>query len=116
MREELAVVHGVGQSHGPVWMNECHVEDGFHRGLIEAGEGFPGICRLHLSCGHNSDKSRYENRIINAQIKCYYTLDTLTIHYSPGWMCSRYFGIKWLLLFFLPTFPKSFFFFFKPPW
>ena len=61
MREELAVVHGVGQSHCPMGVNESYVENSFHCGLIEAGEGFPGIRWLHLSRGNNSDNSRYEN-------------------------------------------------------
>lgn len=54
------VVHGVGQSHGLLRVNEGDVEDCFHSGLIKAGEGFPGIRRLHLSRGHNSVNSRYD--------------------------------------------------------
>ena len=62
MEEELAVVHGIGESHSVLRVNESHVEDSFHSRLIEAGEGFPGICWLHLSCGHNSDNSRYPHQ------------------------------------------------------
>lgn len=58
LKEELAVVHGIGKSHSVMGVNESHVEDGFHGGLIEAGEGFPGIRWLHLSRGQNSDNSR----------------------------------------------------------
>lgn len=54
----LAVVHAVGQSHGAVGVYESDVEDGFHGGFVEAGEGSPGISRLHLSRGQNSGNSR----------------------------------------------------------
>jgi len=63
-KQELAMIQGVGQSHSLMGMNESHVKDSFHSWLIKAGEGFPGIRWLHLSCCHNSDKA--ENSVINS--------------------------------------------------
>lgn len=51
-------------------VKESHVEDGFHGRLVEAGEGFPGICWLHLSRGHDSDKNRGENSTIRDIAAC----------------------------------------------
>lgn len=40
---ELTVVHGIGQCHRCMRMNERHMEDGFHSWLIKTGEGLSGI-------------------------------------------------------------------------
>lgn len=57
---ELTMVHGVGQSHCVMGVYKSHVEDSFHSWLVKAGEGFPGICWLHLSSCNNSDNSRQQ--------------------------------------------------------
>lgn len=69
LKQGLAVVHAVGQSHSVVGVDESHVEDSFHSGLIEAGEGFPGIRWLHLSRGHNSANRRRRNSVIKDSSK-----------------------------------------------
>lgn len=52
---ELAVVHGVGQSHSLLGVNESDMENSFHRWFVKAWEDCPGICGLQLSQCHNSD-------------------------------------------------------------
>jgi len=55
---KLTYVPAVGKSHRSLVMNQSDEEKSLHRWLIEAGEGLPGICRLHLSGSNNPNRKQ----------------------------------------------------------
>ena len=48
----------VGQGHEVAGVDEGDIKRGLHGWLVEAREGFPGICSLHLCCGQHPAQTR----------------------------------------------------------